>query len=71
MMRFTRETLQMMADRLREHPRGEEDLDTAATIEKLATVYFAARDVVMARTHEQSKAAYIELIDLIKGKAVD
>jgi hypothetical protein len=60
-----------MADRLREHPRGEEDLDTAAAIEKLATVFFVAREVVMASTHEKSMAAYRELIDLIKGKAVD
>jgi hypothetical protein len=71
MTRFTQETLQKMADRLREHPRGEEDLDTAAAIEKLATVFFVAREVVVAGTHEQSMAAYRELIDLIKGKAVD
>ncbi len=71
MTRFTQETLQKMADRLREHPRGEEDLDTAAAIEKLATVFFVAREVVIASTHEKSMAAYRELIDLIKGKAVD
>jgi hypothetical protein len=28
-----------------------------------------AYEMVWARTHEQSKAAYIEMIDLIKGKA--
>jgi hypothetical protein len=32
-------------------------------------VHAVAREMVYANTHEQSKAAYVEMIDLIKGKA--
>ncbi len=66
-----RDKAQEMADRLREHPRGEEDLNTAALLVRLADVYMVSRELVHAKTHEHSKAAYVELIDLIKGKHVD
>jgi hypothetical protein len=48
-------------------PRTEIDLEAARTLRELGKIFEAARDMVMAKTHEQSKAAYIEMIDLIKG----
>lgn len=60
-----------MADRLREHPRGEEDLDTAALLLKLADVYMVARELAFAKSHEHRNASYSALVDLIKGKPVD
>jgi hypothetical protein len=30
-----------------------------------------AHEMVWARTHEQSKAAYVEMINLIKGKSYE
>ena len=38
-------------------------------LRKLGRVHQVAYEMVWARTHEQSKAAYVEMIDLIKGKA--
>jgi hypothetical protein len=60
-----------MADRLREYPRGEEDLDTAALLLKLADVYVVARELAYAKSHEHRNATYQALVDLIKGKPVD
>lgn len=42
--------------------------EAAAMIRRLDNIASVSREVVMARTHEHSKAAYAELIDLIKGK---
>ena len=57
-----------LADYLRILPRGPEDLEAAKLLEQLAHIGDAARDVVLAGTHEQSKAAYAELVDIFKGK---
>jgi hypothetical protein len=48
-------------------PRTETDLEAAKTLRELGKVLEAARNMVMASTHEQSKQAYVEMIDLIKG----
>jgi hypothetical protein len=48
-------------------PRTETDLEAAKTLRELGKVLEAARSMVMASTHEQSKQAYVEMIDLIKG----
>lgn len=58
-----------LADYLDDHARSPLDNDAAAMLRKLGRVHQVAYEMVWARTHEQSKAAYIEMIDLIKGKA--
>jgi hypothetical protein len=58
-----------LADYLDDHARSPLDNDAAAMLRKLGRVHQVATEMVWARTHEQSKAAYVEMIDLIKGKA--
>jgi len=60
-----------LADYMRMLPRGPEDLEVAKMLEQMGVIYDAARDVVLANTHEQSKAAYSELVDIFKGKKHD
>jgi hypothetical protein len=57
------------ADRLLDRARDDHDIEAAALLRKLGRVHQVAYEMVWARTHEQSKAAYVEMIDLIKGKA--
>lgn len=58
-----------LADILLNRARDEYDTEAAALLRRLDRVHQVAYEMVWARTHEQSKAAYIEMIDLIKGKA--
>jgi hypothetical protein len=60
-----------LANALEEAPRTENDLETAAILRQLVRVHEVAHEVVLAKTHEASKAAYCELIDLIKGKTYE
>lgn len=60
-----------LADWLESHPRDRLDLDAADLIRKLERVYAAAYDMVYARTDVASKAAYAELVHIIKGKKDD
>lgn len=60
--------IERLANRLEERARDEDDLLTAKRLRELLRVYDVAREMVLARTHEHSKAAYCEMIDLIKGK---
>jgi hypothetical protein len=60
-----------LANALLEMPRGENDIEAAAVLRQLARVYEVAHEMVWAKTHEQSKNAYLEMIDLIKGKPND
>jgi hypothetical protein len=57
-----------LAEYLRNRARGPEDLEIASLLEKMAPVCDVAREMVIAKTHEHSKAAYAEMVDLIKGK---
>jgi hypothetical protein len=57
-----------LADYLDDHARSELDNEAAALLRELGRVYAVAREMVYARTHEHSKSAYVEMIDLIKGK---
>lgn len=50
------------------HPQHNE---AAALIRQLDDIAAAAREIVNARTNDHSKAAYFELVDLIKGKKND
>jgi hypothetical protein len=65
------QNIERLANALEEMPRTEIDLEAAKTLRELGRVFEVAREMVMARTHEQSKAAYAEMIDLIKGKRGD
>lgn len=60
-----------LAERLLDRARDEYDIEAAALLRKLARVHQVAYEMVWARTHEQSKAAYVEMIDLIKGKSYE
>ncbi len=60
--------IERLANALEEMPRTEIDLEAARTLRELGRVFEVAREMVMANTHEQSKAAYAEMVDLIKGK---
>jgi hypothetical protein len=60
---------EQLADYLDDNARSELDNDAATMLRKLGRVHQVAYEMVWARTHEQSKAAYVEMIDLIKGKA--
>ena len=65
----TKPTLRDLADYLEDHARGEMDNEAANALRKYSTLFKVAQEMVTARTHEHSKAAYLEMIDLIKGKA--
>ena len=62
---------QRLADKLRHLPRDENDLEAARLLERMAAVYDVAQEMVFARTDAHSRAAYAEMIDLIKGKKID
>jgi hypothetical protein len=63
-----RPTLNQIADYLDEYARGEMDNQAAQALRKYSALSKVAHEMVMAKTHESSKAAYCEMIDLIKGK---
>ena len=65
---MTNRNIERLVNALEEMPRTEIDLEAAKTLRELGRVFEVAREMVMARTHEQSKAAYAEMVDLIKGK---
>jgi len=57
-----------LADQLLVLPRSDDDIEAARLLRLMSEVYDVAAEMVFARTHEHSKAAYAEMIDLIKGK---
>lgn len=63
--------IERLALRLEDRARDEDDLEAAKKLRELLAVYEVAREMVLARTHEHSRAAYSEMIDMIKGKKVD
>ncbi len=56
------------ADYLMDNARSELDTEAAVLLRQLGRVFDVANEMVRAKTHEQSRAAYLEMIDLIKGK---
>lgn len=60
-----------LANSLLEMPRTETDIEAAAVMRELNKVYQVAYEMVYASTHEQSKAAYVAMIDLIKGNQIE
>ena len=63
-----RPTLNQIADYLDEYARGELDNQAAQALRKYSALSKVAHEMVTAKTHEHSKAAYLEMMDLIKGK---
>ena len=63
-----RPTLNQIADYLDEYARGEMDNQAAQALRKYSALSKVAHEMVHAKTHETSKAAYLEMMDLIKGK---
>lgn len=63
-----RKKVEKLCEHLETLPRGPEDLEAARLLRDLAQVYEVAREVVMAKTHDHSKAAYAELVDIFRGK---
>lgn len=66
---MVRPTLNQIADYLDEYARGEMDNQAAQALRKYSTLFKVAQEMVTAKTHEHSKTAYLEMIDLIKGRA--
>lgn len=60
--------VEQLAEYLNDNARSPLDNDAAALLRRLASVHDVATEMVRAKTHAQSKAAYLEMIDLIKGK---
>lgn len=57
-----------LADYLDDNARSPEDNEAAKVLRKLGRVYEVAYEMIHAKTHEHSKAAYAEMYDLMKGK---
>ena len=66
---MVRPTLKELAAYLEDNARSEMDNEAAMALRKYSTLFKVAHEMVAAKTHEHSKAAYCEMIDLIKGKA--
>lgn len=64
----TKPTLRELADYLDDHARSYMDNEAASALRKYSALSKVSHEMVMAKTHEASKAAYCEMIDLIKGK---
>lgn len=66
-----RKDVERIADYLNDYARGEDDNKAAHYLRRLLRVYEVAFEMVHAKTHEHSRHAYTEMIDLIKGKPND
>lgn len=61
-------TMQELADYLDDNARSELDNEAAAALRRSSNLFRVAHEMMTAQTHEASKAAYCEMIDLMKGK---
>lgn len=68
-MHSIEEKAAQLADMLLDRARDQGDLEAATLLRKLSRTYAVAYEVVRSKTHEQSKAAYAELVDLMNGKS--
>lgn len=64
-------TIEQLADYLDDNARNELDNAAATALRKHSKLFKVAHEMVSAKTHEHSKAAYVEMVDLIKGKTHD
>jgi hypothetical protein len=62
------EKAERLADMLLDRARDQGDIEAATMLKKTARAYVLGYDVARAKTHEQSKAAYAALVDLMNGK---
>lgn len=60
-----------LADWLEDRSRNSMDTEAARLLRYFAKIHGAAHDMVYARDDQASKAAYCEIVDLIKGKQGD
>ena len=58
-----------LSDYLYENARSPLDTDAAHLLRKLGRLYDISYEMCYAKTHDHSRAAYMEMIDFIKGKA--
>ncbi len=63
-----RKDVERIAAYLEDNARGPDDNQAAHYLRRLLRVYNAAYEMMHAKTHEHSKAAYAEMVDLLKGK---
>jgi len=61
-------TLRELADYLDDNARNEMDNEAAAALRRYSELSKIAHEMVMANTHDSSRSAYLEMVDLIKGK---
>ena len=61
-------TIKELADYLEDHARSDMDNEAASALRRYSALRRVAQEMVTAKTHEHSKAAYLEMMDLIKGK---
>ena len=64
----TKPTLKELADYLEDHARSDMDNEAAGALRKYSALFKVAQEMMTAKTHEHSRSAYYEMIDLIKGK---
>jgi hypothetical protein len=64
-------TLQELADYLDDNARSEMDNEAAAALRRLTKISRVAHEMILAKTHEASRSAYCEMVDLMKGKGHD
>jgi len=60
-----------LSDYLEDRARNSMDSEAARLLKYLAKIHGCAFDMVMARDDLASKAAYSEMVDLIRGKRDD
>ena len=63
-----RKDVERIACYLEDHARGPDDNQAAFYLRRLMRVYSAAFEMMHAKTHEHSRAAYAEMADLMRGK---
>jgi len=63
--------IERVASNLEDRARDDDDLLAAKWLRELHHIMDAARDVVIANSYEQSKAAYAELYHIFRGKKED
>lgn len=61
-------TLRELADYIEDNARSEMDTEAAAALRKYSVLSKVAHEMVTANTHDSSRSAYLEMVDLIKGK---
>ena len=63
-----RKDVERIAQYLEDNARNPDDNAAAHYLRRLMRVYAAAYEMMHAKTHEHSRAAYAEMSDLMKGK---